>query len=472
MPRLDPAVAAVRAAVRTFLQDRLGDGTLAPGGLVLVACSGGADSLALAAATAFVAPRLGVRAGAVSVDHGLQDGSRAVSERAVAVCAGLGLVPAEVVGPDGAGTAGGDGPGRPGVGSSEDGAVRPGSAAVGGGARGAAGEGPDGAAVAGATRGAAGEGPEGAARALRYDLLGAAAARHGAAGVLLGHTRADQAETVLLGLARGSGTRALAGMAPIRGTFWRPLLGVGREQTRRACDELGLAAWEDPTNAADGPLRTAAGAALPRAAVRERVLPELARALGPGVEVALARTADLARDDADLLDELARQLLERARRTATDTATGGPADARTDGPADARTDGPTRNATGMATGPSTGADPVEDSAAVDPAATAVVLDVSVLVDAHPALRRRALRLAAVEAGADGGALARVHVQGLDALLTDWHGQGPIHLPGPTEAVRRYGRLFLRAPEASARAAAPDDPHGPTAPHRHSDNRES
>ncbi|WP_163543682.1 ATP-binding protein [Occultella kanbiaonis] len=424
MPRLDPAVAAVRAAVRTFLQDRLDDGTLAPGDLVLVACSGGADSLALAAATAFVAPRLGVRAGAVSVDHGLQDGSRAVSERAVAVCAGLGLVPAEVVGPDGEGAAGG--------------------------------ERPDGAAVGGGARGAAREGPEGAARALRYDLLGAAAARHGAAGVLFGHTRADQAETVLLGLARGSGTRALAGMAPIRGTFWRPLLGVGREQTRRACDALGLAAWDDPTNAADGPLRTAAGAALPRAAVRERVLPELARALGPSVEVALARTADLARDDADLLDELARQLLERARRTATDTATGGPAGARTDGP--------TRRATG--------ADPVEDSAAVDPAATAVLLDVSVLVDAHPALRRRALRLAAVEAGADGGALARVHVQGLDALLTDWHGQGPIHLPGPTEAVRRYGRLFLRAPEASARAAAPDDPHGPTAPHRHSDNRES
>jgi tRNA(Ile)-lysidine synthase len=395
VPRLDPAVAAVRAAVRAFLQGRLDDGVLAPGDLVLVACSGGADSLALAAGTAFVAPRLGVRAGAVSVDHGLQDGSRVVSERAVAVCAGLGLVPAEVWGPDGGGAPGGGG-----------------------------------------------DGPEGAARALRYGLLAAAAAEQGAVGVLLGHTLADQAETVLLGLARGSGTRALAGMAPMRGIFWRPLLGVGREQTRRVCDVLGLAAWEDPTNAADGPLRTAAGAALPRAAVRERVLPELGRALGPGVEVALARTAELARDDADLLDELARQLLERARAQ-VDTATGIPT-------ATQRADG---------------------SDAVGPGTEAVVLDVSVLVDAHPALRRRALRQAALEAGADGAALARVHVQGLDALLTDWHGQGPIHLPGPTEAVRRYGRLFLR-PEASARAAAPDDPHGPTAPHRHSDNRES
>ncbi|WP_223406804.1 tRNA lysidine(34) synthetase TilS [Occultella gossypii] len=400
-------MAAVRAAARAFLQDRLDDGSLARGDLVLVACSGGADSLALAAATAFVAPRLGLRAGAVSVDHGLQHGSRAVSERAAAVCAGLGLAPAEVLGPDGAGAPGGDG-----------------------------------------------EGPEGAARALRYDLLAAAAAEHGAAGVLLGHTRADQAETVLLGLARGSGTRALAGMAPIRGAFWRPLLGVGREQTRRACEILGLAAWEDPTNAADGPLRTAAGAALPRAALRERVLPELARALGPGVEVALARTADLARDDADLLDELARHLLEHAT-----VATDGPTTA---GPG---------NPTGTETGTRTGTENVDGSDAVEPGAAAVVLDVSVLVDAHPALRRRALRLAALEAGADDGALARVHVQGLDALLTDWHGQGPIHLPGPTEAVRRYGRLFLRG-GASARAAALDDPHGPSAPHRHSDNRES
>ncbi|TDE94332.1 tRNA(Ile)-lysidine synthetase [Occultella glacieicola] len=448
--------------MRTFLQARLDDGALTPGDLVLVACSGGADSLALAAAAAFVAPRLGVRAGAVSVDHGLQDGSRAVSERAVATCAGLGLDPARVLTPDGGGVredgstrrvvAAGGSAGAMG----EDGSVER-VVAVGGAASGAAGgHGPVPDAAEGRVGGARGEGPEGAARLLRYELLDAAATEFHAVGVLLGHTRADQAETVLLGLARGSGTRALAGMAPVRGRFWRPLLDVSREQTRRACEVGDLLVWTDPTNAADGPLRTAGGAALPRAAVRDRVLPELTRALGPGVEVALARTADLARDDADLLDELARGLLEDARhRSRSDLRSG--ADLQ-DG-ADARAGVDLQTATG----------PQDGTDAVGPA---VVLEVSVLVDAHPALRRRALRLAALEAGADDGALARIHVRALDALLTDWHGQGPIHLPGPTEAVRRYGRLFLRAPEASARAAAPDDPHGPTAPHRHSDNRES
>ncbi|WP_129339874.1 tRNA lysidine(34) synthetase TilS, partial [Cellulomonas endophytica] len=254
-----PAVAAVRTAVRRGLAD------LPPGGLVLVACSGGADSLALAAATAFVAersrrrgPAPGLRAGAVVVDHGLQAGSAAVAARAAEACRGLGLDPVEVVAVD----------------------VAP----VGG--------------------------PEGAARAARHAALADAAARHGAAAVLLGHTLDDQAEGVLLGLARGSGPRSLAGMPARRGVLRRPLLGLRRSQTAAACTALGLEPWQDPTNA-PGP------GAPRRSRVRGEVLPVLEAVLGPGVVPALARSADASREAADALDALGAALLAAAASAAS-----------------------------------------------------------------------------------------------------------------------------------------------------------
>ena len=192
-PRPGRAVAAVRSAVRAALS------VFAPGDLVLVACSGGPDSLALAAATALEAPRAGLRAGAVTVDHGLQTGS---AERAAAVaniCRELGLDPVQVV----AGVVGSAG------------------------------------------------GPEAAARHARRDALQKAARRTAALAVLLGHSLDDQAETVLLGLARGSGARSLAGMAPVSGpagVFVRPLLDLPRTVLAQACAELGLEPWADPHN--------------------------------------------------------------------------------------------------------------------------------------------------------------------------------------------------------------------------------
>ena len=236
------AVAEVRAAVRGCLAD------LAAGELVLVACSGGADSLALAAATAFAAPRLGLRAGAVTVDHGLQPRSAERAAKVAALLGELGLDP-----------------------------VR--SAAV---------------TVPQAGPGA--KGPEAAARVARYGALDAAAAEYGAAAVLLGHTLDDQAETVLLGLARGSGGRSLAGMPARRGPYRRPLLAVRRAATAAACAELGLEPWQDPHNA---DFRFA------RARVRHQVMPALEAALGPGVAEALARTAGQLRADAECLDDLA-----------------------------------------------------------------------------------------------------------------------------------------------------------------------
>jgi tRNA(Ile)-lysidine synthase len=233
-----PAVAQVRNAVRAGLAD------LAAGQLVLAACSGGADSLAMSAALAFVAPRLGLRAGGVTVDHGLQEFS---AERAVDLAALLGKLGLDP--------------------------VRLCTVTV-----------------------ARQDGPEAAARAARYAALDQTARDDQAAAILLGHTLDDQAETVLLGLARGSGARSLAGMPARRDPYRRPLLGLRRTTTAAACAELGLEPWQDPHNR---------DFRFTRARVRHQVLPVLEDALGPGVAEALARTASQLRTDADCLEDLA-----------------------------------------------------------------------------------------------------------------------------------------------------------------------
>ena len=228
-----PATAALRVAVRRALAD------LPATAPVAAAVSGGADSLALAAALAFERPG----SLAFTVDHALQAGSAAVAGQAAQVCRELGLTAQVLAGPAPAGA----------------------------------------------------QGPEGRARTLRYGLLEVAARDAGVVAVLLGHTLDDQAETVLLGLARGAGARSLSGMAPLRGLWRRPLLGIRRAQTEQACAEAGLQPWQDPHNT--DPVYA-------RVRVRTEVLPGLELALGPGVAEALARTAELLREDADALDAL------------------------------------------------------------------------------------------------------------------------------------------------------------------------
>jgi tRNA(Ile)-lysidine synthase len=331
-----PAVADIRNAVRASLAD------LNPGDLVLAACSGGADSLALAAALAFVGPRQGLRAGAVTVDHGLQEGS---ADRAAAVAAtlrDLGLDPVCTV-----------------------------AATV-----------------------VAGAGPEAAARVARYDALDETAAAVGATAVLLGHTLDDQAETVLLGLARGAGARSLAGMAQRRGRYRRPLLSVRRVQTVAACRDLRLEAWADPHNA---DLRFA------RSKVRHQALPALEAALGPGVAEALARTADQLRADADCLDALAFAESEQVR-----------------------------------------------SAGSDPAG----LDVRWLAGLPAAIRLRVLRDAAIMAGCPAGALTSGHLRQADELVTCWHGQRWVNLPGGIRVLRRFGQLWFAAEAAGGSEGRP------------------
>lgn len=308
-----PALAEIRVRVRRALTD------LDRGRTVLVACSGGADSMALAAGAGFVGPRLGLHVGAVIVDHGLQEGSAEIAERAAEQCRELGLAHVEVR------------------------AVEVGEQG----------------------------GPEAAARAARRTALEAAARERRASAVLLGHTLDDQAETVLLGLARGSGARSLAGMRVADGLWRRPLLETRRVTTRAACAELGIEPWDDPHNTSRE---------FSRVRARSDALPALEDALGPGISEALARTARLLTADADLLDELAQQ--------------------------------------------------------------AVTDDCDALAALHPALRGRVLRQLAVAAGAPASALTAEHVRALEALVTDWHGQGAVALPGGLRGVRRYGTLSL------------------------------
>ena len=248
---LDPARAAVRSAVRPYF-------TSDWGARQLVACSGGADSLALLAACVFEAHKEACQVVGVTVDHGLQEGSDEHTARVVAQMAALG--------------------------ADETASIRvtvdPGPAGV-----------------------------EAGAREARYAALSQLAQHFDASLVLLGHTLDDQAESVLLGLARGSGGRSLQGMRPFfvddggDVAFARPLLDLTRTQTEEACRADGLTWWEDPQNA--DPRFT-------RSRVRHAVMPLLEQELGPGVAQALARTAEQLRDDMDLIEPFVRDARRRA----------------------------------------------------------------------------------------------------------------------------------------------------------------
>ena len=319
-----PSVSATRNAVREAL-DSCEIGTR-----VWVACSGGPDSLALTAATAHVARKEGYLPAAIVVDHGLQPGSADVARHAVeqARAAGLNSVFVERV------TVGRDG------------------------------------------------GLEAAARTARYAALNRRVDSEGGMDpvILTGHTMDDQAETVLLALARGSGARALAGIPARRGRIVRPFLSLRRKDTVAACEALGLEPWLDPTNEVDGGPK--------RSALRGIVMPALVEVLGPGVVSGLARSAALLQADADELDRQAR------------SAMGATASGRHD-----------------------------DEWRCD------------LLAALPdAIRTRMLKMMAEAQGA--GPLTGTHVASLDSLVTGYTGQGPVSLPGGFEARREYGRLII------------------------------
>ncbi len=232
----------IRNAVRLWLEK------LEAGDLVCVAVSGGADSLALAYALSLEAPKLAIQLHAVTVDHQLQSTSAAQAARVVVQMKSLGIettvvkVSVEIT-----------------------------------------------------------EGLEASARKARYAALDSVGDTLNAVAIFLGHTRDDQAESVLLGLARGSGTRSLSGMAPHHRKYIRPLLSITREQTEKLCDELSLDAWQDPHNK---------DAEFARVRVRTVAIPTLEKTIGPGISEALARSAELLRHDADALDAWAEREIE------------------------------------------------------------------------------------------------------------------------------------------------------------------
>ena len=271
--RLRKAVGAVRATLSAvelcdvqapeFAQH--GDHAVAADApLVLVACSGGRDSMALAAVSHIVCTSMGVRCGAVIVDHGLQAGSERVASEAADRCRALGLDP--VI-------------------------------------------------VRNATVQARGEGLEAAARQARYDELCAAAHESGAIAVLLAHTMDDQAETVLIGLLRSRGVDALAGMPQVftrsGATFARPLLTLTRAETTGICEDLGVEYWDDPTNgdAVDGELPNDYPL---RSRVRHDLLPAIERFAGFNVTRHFAESARLARMDKEYLDQRSDEVMGEA----------------------------------------------------------------------------------------------------------------------------------------------------------------
>ena len=271
--RLRKAVGAVRATLSAvelcdaqapeFAQH--GDHAVAADApLVLVACSGGRDSMALAAVSHIVCTSMGVRCGAVIVDHGLQAGSEQVASEAADRCRALGLGP--VI-------------------------------------------------VRNATVQARGEGLEAAARQARYDELCAAARESGAIAVLLAHTMDDQAETVLIGLLRSRGVDALAGMPQVFTrsgvTFARPLLTLTRDETTGLCEDLGVEYWDDPTNgdAVDGELPDDYPL---RSRVRHDLLPAIERFAGFNVTRHFAESAQLARMDKEYLDQRSDEVMGEA----------------------------------------------------------------------------------------------------------------------------------------------------------------
>jgi len=310
-----PSLWEIRKAVKPWIADS--------SETILFGCSGGADSMALALALFLEANQTKVIP--VVVDHGLQDGSAQITSQTISKLKEIGYTQVET-------------------------------------------------AVAQVK---ITDGLEASARRARYQIFNQFIDTYRPKYFLLAHTLNDQAETVLLGLARGSGARSLSGMAVENNIYVRPLLKISRQTTVAACHEGGIEIWSDPHN---DDLRFA------RVRARKNVLPNLEENLGPGITEALVRSADLLRDDADALDSFA----------------------------------------------------LEYFAQTDP----LNLSVNELERLPRAIRTRVLRLAIYQAGAPAGSLSAEHINGAEALISDWHGQKELSLPGDVKLLRNSGRITL------------------------------
>lgn len=319
-PRLSPAMADVRRAVREAWQAN----GIQKGSTVAIACSGGADSLALAAASIFEGKRAEIKVMVVIINHNLQAGSRKVAEQAAKTVTELGAEYVEIID-----------------------------------------------VVVAVNK----QGMEAAARDARYSALDDFAKRNKVKVTMLGHTLDDQAETVLLGLARGSGAKSMAGMSVLsEGKYLRPLLSISRATTESFCNDSGLKFWRDPQNS---------DTKFTRVKVRKNVLPVLEKELGPGVKEALSRTASILSSDNEYLETKAGIAFRRLAKVM---------------------------------------------------ATQIVLDADGLAKEHPAIANRVILQAFSLLGVEGSKSA---IDSVMNLVTNWHGQKPLTLPGAR--VSRQGK---------------------------------
>lgn len=314
----------IQLDLRSALLANLAD--LEPGDQIAVGLSGGGDSVALLKAAVHVGNEKSFVVTAIIIDHQLQADSGAVAEQAAQIAKDLGTSKVEIV------------------------------------------------KVQVATGSGSG-GLEAAARNARRDVFESYANMNNVKAVLLGHTLEDQAETVLLGLARGSGARSLSGMRAIDGIYRRPFLNLTRELVRSTVTDL--ATFEDPHNS---------DPSFTRVRVRQTVLPVLEKELGPGVAQALGRTADMLRDDADALDMDAAMIFAAGEPT-----------------------------------------------------------INELEKLSKAVRTRVLRHLAIRAGVLVNDLSREHILNIDNLITNWHGQGSLNLPGQVNVKRESGKLIFYTP---------------------------
>jgi tRNA(Ile)-lysidine synthase len=314
----------IQLDLRSALLANLAD--LEPGDQIAVGLSGGGDSVALLKAAVHVGNEKSFVVTAIIIDHQIQADSGAVAEQAAQIAKDLGTSKVEIV------------------------------------------------KVQVATGSGSG-GLEAAARNARRDVFESYASVNNVKAVLLGHTLEDQAETVLLGLARGSGARSLSGMRAIDGIYRRPFLNLTRDLVRSTVTDL--ATFEDPHNS---------DPSFTRVRVRQTVLPVLEKELGPGVAQALGRTADMLRDDADALDMDAAMIFAAGEPT-----------------------------------------------------------INELEKLSKAVRTRVLRHLAIRAGVLVNDLSREHILNIDNLITNWHGQGSLNLPGQVNVKRESGKLIFYTP---------------------------
>jgi tRNA(Ile)-lysidine synthase len=316
------------ADVRRAIRDSWDLLNLDKGSTVSVACSGGADSLALASAALFEGNRADINVIACIVNHNLQEGSMEVSLRTKRVLTEIGFDVVEIM----------------------DVHIQQNSL-----------------------------GMEAAARNARYGALTEFATKHNVALTMLGHTLDDQAETVLLGLARGSGAKSIAGMPTLSpdDKYLRPLLGITRKETVAYCEDVGLDYWSDPQN-----LDTK----FSRVKVRLNVLPVLEEELGPGIASALSRTAEILQDDLEYLEAQADDAFKEITTTTNNS---------------------------------------------------VVIDTEGLEKLPKALATRVIHKSLSLLGTEP---AKVQIDAVMELVTNWHGQKPLTLP--SVRVERKGKEII------------------------------